>query len=72
MGRISTENISKKWKILGPAQTTIREPHSTTQFTTTSPQKHHPKTSIFPAPPSKNAHKAPKTTLSRRPEFFLK
>jgi hypothetical protein len=42
------------------------------QFTTTSPQKHHAKHPLFPEPPSKNAHKTPKTTLSRRPQFFLK
>jgi hypothetical protein len=30
------------------------------------------KTPTFPALPSKNAHKTPKTTLSRRPQFFMK
>jgi hypothetical protein len=44
----------------------------TTQFTTTSPQKHHTKTPLFPKPPSKNAHKTAKTTLYARPKFFLK
>jgi hypothetical protein len=37
-----------------------------------SPRKHHAKTPIFPAPPSKNAHKTAKNTLSHRPQIFLK
>src|SRR5271167_99109 len=34
--------------------------------------KHHAKNALFPKPPSKNAHKTPKTTHSHRLKFFLK
>jgi hypothetical protein len=37
-------------------------------FTTKTPHKN----THFPSTPLKNARKTPKTTLSRRPQFFLK
>jgi hypothetical protein len=53
-------------------KSTVNQPPFTTQFTTTSPQKHHAKTPVFRKPPQKNAPKTPKNTLSRPPQFFLK
>jgi hypothetical protein len=42
------------------------------QPTTTSPQKHHTKTSPLPKPPSKNARKTTKTTPSTHQEKNLR
>jgi hypothetical protein len=44
----------------------------TTQFTTTSPSKNHVLHALLSKPPSKNAHKTPKTPLLPAQKIFLK
>jgi hypothetical protein len=41
------------------------------RITTTSPAKNHILQSLFPKPPSKNAHKTTKNTHSARPKNIL-
>jgi hypothetical protein len=60
----------KNWQIFQPAKSTINQPGFTTQFTTTSPQKHHAKTPAFSEPPSKTPMKHQKSTFAAACNFF--
>jgi hypothetical protein len=62
--------ILKIWHISKSAKSTITQPGFTTQFTTTSPQKHHAKTPLFPEPPLKTPIKRQKSPFPAAYNFF--
>jgi hypothetical protein len=61
---ISTEIFWKNMANFQPPRNGRNLSTITTHPTTTTPQKHHTKTPLFPKPPSKNATKQTKIPLS--------